>query len=670
MVGGTAAEDSSKASAGAAPPDSRAAEGRDRFAVALRLAIGGWIGCALLQVLLYLRPAPYGGLFLQEWPRYFGLALYYELLGVWALSLPFFLLWLLLYRRPLRAGGWSLVPAVQLVVLTANLALSQIDHEILRFLGLRLNVSFLLAYSQPEMLGDALFIDLLRSDRGGAFLPVLLLLLVPGAYLWWGLRQLRAAPRPTRAALWLAILLAVAPLAAPANAWRMATSQFRLRKVEPVLLALAVDARAGFADVATPPDLARLTDEYRRTWLARSTDPDWRFPDPIHPYLRVPLGDAPAADGRAWNVVYIQLESLRGVDSGFLNPRPRSPTPYLDRLARQPGVAVWTRALSFGMPSLNGLFASHCSIMPPSQRYISAFTHVALDCLPERLLRRGYRTEMFNGGDTDWDNSSPWLRRWYDRLWRFPEAGQRDRDIFRAAAAGLRRLGRSGRPFFASIVSVSNHTPFRSREPALDVAGHGSLAERILNTTRYTDDVLEEFLEGLRGEAWFANTLVVITGDHGFNAGEHGQPPGRHNLYRESVWVPLVIVGGHPRLPPGRHDAPATLLDIAPTIADLLGLREANPWQGHSLLAVNGNGGAFFGFRDSRLAETARWSAVRDPGDGLVRLYDNRLDWLQRNDLSARHPGLAERLIARAERARRLNDHLLRQGRVWRRSAS
>ena len=57
-------------------------------------------------------------------------------------------------------------------------------------------------------------------------------------------------------------------------------------------------------------------------------------------------------------------------------------------------------------------------------------------------------------------------------------------------------------------------------------------------------------------------------------------------LYRESVWTPFLIVGPHPRLPAGRHDELVTMLDIAPTIADLIGLSEANPWQGHSLLAA------------------------------------------------------------------------------------
>ena len=97
---------------------------------------------------------------------------------------------------------------------------------------------------------------------------------------------------------------------------------------------------------------------------------------------------------------------------------------------------------------------------------------------------------MFRSDDTDWDNSSRWLRRWYDRVWRF--AGTNDRQSFRRAAERIRALGRSGRPFFAAIVSADNHTPFNSREPGFDIAGHGTPAERILNTTHYTDRAVGE----------------------------------------------------------------------------------------------------------------------------------------------------------------------------------
>jgi len=293
--------------------------GRESFATAFRLALGGWLAALLLQAALYLRPAPHGGPFLLEWARYFWLALYYELLGIWLIAFPFLLLWLLLYRRPLESRWWRLAPALQAGLIAAYLILSQIDHEVLRFLGVRLNPSFLYAYGQPRMLADPLFLDVLAADQGGAFAPVLLLVLVPGLYAWWAIRRIRRGSGRT-APLWLALLLAIVPLAAPANGWRMATSQFRLRKVEPVILAIATDAAQGYAEWRRPADFAALAADHRRRWLARSADPDWRFPDPERPYLRVPTAPAPApAPGERWNVIYLQLETFRGVDMGALN---------------------------------------------------------------------------------------------------------------------------------------------------------------------------------------------------------------------------------------------------------------------------------------------------------------------------------------------------------------
>ncbi len=646
--------------------------GRDHFDIAWRLALYGWLGCVLLQLALYLRPGPYGGPFLLEWQRYFGLSLYFDLLGVWLLAFPFFLVWLLLWRRPL-GPRWAALHHAQLLLLTANLALSQFDHEMLRFFGARLNFSFLAIYARPGTLSDSLFQDVLSEDRGGPLLPLVLFLLAPAIYLLVALRLIRTRRRTAgkrRPIFWLALAIAVLPLAAPANGWAKATSKFRLRKTEPVILALATDFRLGFDDLSEPSDLPALAAAYQNRWLAESGDSGWRFADPRRPYVRAPIGPPPPLDSRPWNVIYLQLESFRGVDMGFLGREGRSPTPFLDSLAASPNAGVWTRASSFGMPTINGIFATHCSVAPHSRRFITSFTPTSLYCLPEALRRRGYRAEMFNAGDTDWDNSTMWLNRWYDRLWRFPEANQKDRPVFRAAAERIRALGRSGRPFFAAVVSVSNHTPFTAREAGFEVSGRDTPRERILNTTNYTDDVVREFIEALRREPWLEHTVIVIVGDHGFNLGEHPVPPGQISLYREAVWVPLLILGSHPRLAAGRHDETATLLDVAPTIAELVGVREPVPWQGHSLIGSRPGRLFAFAINEWRLGENESWSSVDEPGADHPRLFDRRLDWRQTRDRSPEHRALADSLVAKAEANRRLNDYLLRHDLIWRRPDS
>jgi hypothetical protein len=634
---------------------------RTQFSISVQLAAAAWLVCALLQLALYWRASPYGGPFLLEWRKYLLYALYYELMGVWLVALPFFLWWLL---RPGSARA-APVHALQAALLAFHIALSQLDHEVLRFLGIRLGISFLATYLRPETASDSLFFEVLADDAGGAWLPLALLLAAPLAYLWWARRMVR---RPVaggaRPRLWIAFLVAALPIAAPLNAWSKATGQFRLRKVEPVTFAIAVDAALGLEDRRRPRDFERRVTDHRERWLAASADKSWRFPSPDYPYLRVPAAAAEPRAEERWNVIFLQLETFRGAEMGFLGQSP-SPTPFLDRLATAPGTAIWTRALSFGPPSINGLFAGHCSAAPHSRRYMTAFTHAGFYCLPEALAKRGYRTEMFNAGDTDWDNGTWWISRWYQRLWRYPEAKEQDRLVFRAAARRIRQLGAAG-PFLATIVSVSNHTPFRSREPGFDVAGRATPQQRILNTTRYTDDVVRELVETLQREPWFARTLLVIVGDHGFNMGEHDRRPGQQNLYRESTWVPLIVAGAHPRLPAGRHDAPASMLDIAPTIADLLGISEPNPWQGRSLIGAAGPRLLFARNRTMLAADTPAWSLVTDSIDGKPRLFDARTDWAgQRRDLAALHPEIAAALAARARQAAELNDHLLREGRIW-----
>src|SRR3954471_13724417 len=201
--------------------------GRDHFDIAWRLALLGWLGCVLLQLALYLRPGPYGGPFVLEWQRYFGLALYFDLLGVWLIAFPFLLFWLILWRRPL-GPRWAWLHHAQLLLAAANLAVSQADHEVLRFFGTRLTISFLAIYARPATLADTLFQEVMIEDHGGALLPLILLVLVPTVYLVLALRLVRARTRRSarrRPAFWLALMIAILPLAAPANGWLQATSQ-------------------------------------------------------------------------------------------------------------------------------------------------------------------------------------------------------------------------------------------------------------------------------------------------------------------------------------------------------------------------------------------------------------------------------------------------------------
>jgi len=64
------------------------------------------------------------------------------------------------------------------------------------------------------------------------------------------------------------------------------------------------------------------------------------------------------------------------------------------------------------------------------------------------------------------------------------------------------------------------------------------------------------------------DAIVLVTSDHGEEFFEHGKYEHGRNLYEESVHVPLIIRA--PGLPASRISAPVTLMDIVPTLLNLL----------------------------------------------------------------------------------------------------
>ena len=165
--------------------------GADHFTIAWRLTAGAWLGCALLQLILYLRPSPYGGPFLVQWKVFIVRPLVYELLSTWLIALPFLLVWLWLYRRPLPSPRWRLAHWALAALMAVNLLVTAFDHELYRFLGLRLGPNFLDVYADPTTLGDSLFLNVLRGDRGGPFLSPILCVGAPALYLAWAIRLVR-----------------------------------------------------------------------------------------------------------------------------------------------------------------------------------------------------------------------------------------------------------------------------------------------------------------------------------------------------------------------------------------------------------------------------------------------------------------------------------------------
>jgi Sulfatase/Putative metal-binding motif len=301
--------------------------------------------------------------------------------------------------------------------------------------------------------------------------------------------------------------------------------------------------------------------------------------------------DCDGLDAHPKNFVLILMESHRGMNTGYLQPfgslpghKGATPTPVMDSLA-QGRAHAWTNFSCSGIPTINALMSTHLSILQHPQRYIANdFTTLRHRSFTEELGRHGYRTHFFSAADPSWDGQVPWLRQWYQGI-SYDRSRETDAAMFKDMAGWMKDSLSSDRPFMVTAMTKTNHYPFNA-EPGVRATGpNAGLQEKMLATMAYSDACVGRFLESVKNEPWFANTVFILLADHGFPLSEHGSSTIGFGLYTESMWIPFVMAGDHPKLGPAAlHDYPACQLDIGPTVLDLAGIRTANHFLGHSLV--------------------------------------------------------------------------------------
>jgi tetratricopeptide (TPR) repeat protein len=143
--------------------------------------------------------------------------------------------------------------------------------------------------------------------------------------------------------------------------------------------------------------------------------------------------------------------------------------------------------------------------------------------------------------------------------------------------------GAAGKPFFLFFHLYEPHTPYAPPEPFASrypLPYDGEIAE--------ADRVVGELLGELRRLGVYERSLVILVGDHGEGLGDHGEDEHGVLLYREAIQVPLIVKLPDRRLAGTVVAAPAGLVDVVPTVVELLGLPRPGGLAGTSLLALTG----------------------------------------------------------------------------------
>jgi arylsulfatase A-like enzyme len=132
------------------------------------------------------------------------------------------------------------------------------------------------------------------------------------------------------------------------------------------------------------------------------------------------------------------------------------------------------------------------------------------------------------------------------------------------------------RPWFAFLNFFDAHKPYRVPTGALNTASDSQKVDAgYEESIRYLDTEVGRVLDGLEQRGELANTLVIITSDHGEQFGRHDLFGHGNSLYRDVIWVPLLIHFPS-RVPTGlRVSRPVSLRDLPRTILDLLGVPDS-----------------------------------------------------------------------------------------------
>ncbi len=165
-----------------------------------------------------------------------------------------------------------------------------------------------------------------------------------------------------------------------------------------------------------------------------------------------------------------------------------------------------------------------------------------------------------------------------------------------------------------------------------------------MSCVRKTDDAMKKALRGLKIDD---QTLVIITSDHGEELFDRGRL-GHHmnSLYQELIGIPLIM------LLPGRAyagtviDTPVSLVDVTPTVLDLLGMDVPEGLSGQSLKPlIEGKPFApralfsevYSPERGTRCLIEYPWKYMNDTQWGEQMLYNLNEDAYERNNLVRTH---------------------------------
>jgi arylsulfatase A-like enzyme len=343
------------------------------------------------------------------------------------------------------------------------------------------------------------------------------------------------------------------------------------------------------------------------------------------------------------NIILITLDTVRA-DHLSLYGYERDTTPNLQRLAQE--ATVYSNAIAPGNMTLSTHASIFTSLYPSwhEAHFEKGYEQArALDSkypvLAQTLADKGFETVgivsnylfLSHGfgldrGFTYHDSSGPPLMltksyvlrnavrnllAMFLQPWQYDSIFRRAEDINDSALAFLEK--ENPHKFFLFLNYMDAHGPylpparfatlFPGRDTRMIARHYPNMERQVLAEKRpisdrerrhlisqydggiaYMDASIGIFLDQLKRRGLYDNTLLIITSDHGETFGERSMIGHGLSVYQDQVHVPLIVKFPHSTTKEVIGD-PVSLVDLMPTILDLLGYEVPKNIQGHSLLA-------------------------------------------------------------------------------------
>jgi arylsulfatase A-like enzyme len=394
--------------------------------------------------------------------------------------------------------------------------------------------------------------------------------------------------------------------------------------------------------------------------------------DGVDAQLRVRKAVAPTEVVRSWpkdlNLLVITIDTLRADRltaqkmphaAAFADGAIRFETAY----AQAPNTPRSFPSFLTGRIPSKVRWASHRRNFPPmipaadggDPTFFEELAHAGL--APHGVFSHFYLVpdNGISGGFTSWDNAGALTLHDSNTDIAAPRITARVVQKLKALAASKTRFA-LWTHLFDPHSKYMDHPEFPSTG-----SGFAAIESKYDGEVAFTDKHIGMILDALREVGLAERTIVVLMADHGEAFGEHkfgGERMFFHGetIYDELLRVPLAIrvPGLSPRVVPD----PVMLIDLGPTLLDLVGQKAPVSMQGRSLLP------AMLGRPlepEPVFAELLpvpswqhKWRAVRLDGwllldkqsEGSVELYDVARDPAQQHDLAEANPDRVKSLRA------------------------